>query len=54
MSFSLFGFDFLPEDSTYGFWIGGVKNWDYYHSSFFLVYYTDELWQVELLWFRVI
>ena len=53
MEFTLFGFDFLPSDDMYGFWICGIKDFEEYHRSFFCIYYNAGDWILELCYFRI-
>lgn len=59
MYFSLFGFDFYPEENLFGFIICEITTEDI-HRSLLSIRYTgcedmiDDKWIIDLLWFRIL
>ena len=55
MNFSvdLLGFDYLPIDGIYGFWVCGVKDANDNHNSLLCVHYAEGEFRVEFLFMRL-
>lgn len=55
MSFQLFGFDFAPSDSCFGFWFLNFKDWESEKQrNLFGLYYAGGAIYFDLFWFNIL
>lgn len=54
MSIDIFGMDLLFGDNIYGVWLFTAKDWEESHRSLLLMCYSERIFRLDLLWFRVI
>lgn len=41
MNFNLFGFERIPEDKIFGFWLFSIRHYEYFNRSLFGIHYES-------------